>query len=211
MNCKQVVYVGLVSPAHLALVKLLLEAGKAVVCEKPLGLSLAEVTFYIVGPDLNSAWGGRWRRWWSSPGPGRSSCWRQSGAGDLTTLPCSDIIVEDVSRLPRPAAPARDSRSSSQHRHDVWPGKTRTELLCSGEHSAAMRTRGSDWRGRGLAAAPSWTGGSTVSRYSHHTAVQCMQLTPSQLALAVFGSEEPERVVASGLLNPAESVDTALR
>ena len=39
------VYVGLVSPAHLALVKLLLEAGKAVVCEKPLGLSLAEVTF----------------------------------------------------------------------------------------------------------------------------------------------------------------------
>ena len=129
MNCKQVVYVGLVSPAHLALVKLLLEAGKAVVCEKPLGLSLAEVTFYIVGPDLNSAWGGRWRRWWSSPGPGRSSCWRQSGAGDLTTLPCSDIIVEDVSRLPRPAAPARDSRPSSQHRHDVWPGKTSLPAL----------------------------------------------------------------------------------
>jgi len=46
------------------------------------------------------------------------------------------------------------------------------------------------------------TGGGSVLDWG----VYCIQL-----ALAVFGSEEPERVVASGLLNPAESVDTALR
>jgi len=40
----EVVYVGVIAPAHKEMVKLMLNNKKAVLCEKPLGLSLAEVT-----------------------------------------------------------------------------------------------------------------------------------------------------------------------
>eukprot|EP00090_Calanus_glacialis_P011589 TRINITY_DN19969_c0_g1_i1.p1 TRINITY_DN19969_c0_g1~~TRINITY_DN19969_c0_g1_i1.p1 ORF type:complete len:334 (-),score=99.93 TRINITY_DN19969_c0_g1_i1:36-1037(-) len=40
----EVVYVGVIAPAHREMVKLMLTNEKAVLCEKPLGLSLAEVT-----------------------------------------------------------------------------------------------------------------------------------------------------------------------
>jgi len=40
----EVVYVGVIAPAHREMVKLMLNNQKAVLCEKPLGLSLAEVT-----------------------------------------------------------------------------------------------------------------------------------------------------------------------
>eukprot|EP00092_Neocalanus_flemingeri_P010904 GFUD01011744.1.p1 GENE.GFUD01011744.1~~GFUD01011744.1.p1 ORF type:complete len:334 (+),score=122.08 GFUD01011744.1:85-1086(+) len=40
----EVVYVGVIAPAHKEMVKLMLNNEKAVLCEKPLGLSLAEVT-----------------------------------------------------------------------------------------------------------------------------------------------------------------------
>ena len=39
----QVVYVGVIAPAHREMVLLMLANNKAVLCEKPLGLSLAEV------------------------------------------------------------------------------------------------------------------------------------------------------------------------
>ena len=39
----QVVYVGVIAPAHRELVLLMLANNKAVLCEKPLGLSLVEV------------------------------------------------------------------------------------------------------------------------------------------------------------------------
>ena len=38
----QVVYVGSINPAHLPLARLYLEAGKAVLCEKPLAINLRE-------------------------------------------------------------------------------------------------------------------------------------------------------------------------
>ena len=38
----QVVYVGSINPAHLPLARLFLEAGKAVLCEKPLAINLRE-------------------------------------------------------------------------------------------------------------------------------------------------------------------------
>ena len=44
----QVVYVGVIAPAHREMVLLMLANNKAVLCEKPLGLSLAEVgTFHL--------------------------------------------------------------------------------------------------------------------------------------------------------------------
>ena len=42
------VYVGVIAPAHKEMVKLMLNNKKAVLCEKPLGLSLAEVKFHIM-------------------------------------------------------------------------------------------------------------------------------------------------------------------
>ena len=44
MDNFQVVYVGVIAPMHKPVVDLMLRAKKAVLCEKPLGLSLEEVS-----------------------------------------------------------------------------------------------------------------------------------------------------------------------
>jgi len=146
----EIAYIGVISPAHEELVHLMLDAGKAVLCEKPLGLNLSDVEEMVEKA--------RTKRLFFM-----EAVWSR-------TFPVYEEITKRLTKLDNPLSLVMTFGQKDNH----LP-------------TARLATKAN--------------GGGTVLDWG----VYCIQL-----AMHIFGEEEPKKVVASSLGLTEDGVDLGL-